>query len=88
MTDHVFVTSKPQKLQIGNKKNEDSFMNSKGMNNYSNNGSKSLRKSKISTKVSLSSKNSTNDKNSNPRHVSIEKGRWNRETVAKTQTGF
>lgn len=88
MIDHARVTNKPQKLQIGKKKNEDNLMNSKGMSNYNSNGSKSLGKSKISTKVSHASNNSTSHNANNPRHASIEKGRMSRDTATKTQTGF
>ena len=88
MGDHIFVVNKPpQKLNIGKKKKEDNFMTTKGMSNYnSTNGSKSLGKSKISTKTSHASNNSTSHNNN--RHASIEKGRQNRETLTKTQTGF
>ena len=87
MGDHIFVINKaPQKISVGKKKKEDNFMTSKGMTNYnSSNGSKSLAKSKVSSKVKYGGNH--NSTNHNNRHGSIEKGR-NRETLTKTQTGF
>ena len=66
-------------------------MTTKGMSNYSStngtNGSKSLGKSKISTKNTQFNNNSTSHNNN--RHASIDKGgRNHRETLTKTQTGF
>lgn len=66
--DNIF---KVQKLNIGKKKKEDNFMTSKGMSNYSstnssntsNIASKSLGKTKVSTKLPT--------KESVPRHISL-----------------